>query len=109
MSRNGPTKLSLVLQERFELLVEPAKDTKVLLCWNTDTVHLSFRGTASMTNVLADLQVRFACFLTYRTSIAHALRASTSAAQEGFLALLIPLPLLASCVSILCEVSIPSI
>lgn len=39
------------------MLVEPAEDTKVLLCWNTDTIHLSFRGTASMTNVLADLQV----------------------------------------------------
>ena len=39
------------------MLVEPAEDTKVLLCWNSDTIHLSFRGTASMTNVLADLQV----------------------------------------------------
>ena len=39
------------------MLVEPKEDTKVLLCWNSDTIHLSFRGTASMTNVLADLQV----------------------------------------------------
>ncbi len=48
-----------IAQEKFEMLVEPAEDTKVLLCWNSDTVHLSFRGTASMTNVLADLQVKF--------------------------------------------------
>ena len=48
---------NICLQERFELLVEPAEDTKVLVCWNRDSVILTFRGTASMTNVLADLQV----------------------------------------------------
>ena len=37
--------------------MEPAEDTKVLVCWNRDSVILTFRGTASMTNVLADLQV----------------------------------------------------
>ena len=49
--------VQVYLQERFELLVEPAEDTKVLVAWNTDTIVLAFRGTASMTNVLSDLQV----------------------------------------------------
>ena len=60
--------LELGFQERFELLVEPAEDTKVLLCWNADTVCLSFRGTASMTNVLADLQVALHNFSTIKSS-----------------------------------------
>ena len=42
----------------FELLWERASDTKALLSWGgSDLVVLSFRGTASMANVLADLQV----------------------------------------------------
>ena len=43
----------------FELLWERAMDTKCLMAWNAKT-HvgvLAFRGTASMANVLADLQV----------------------------------------------------
>ena len=44
----------------FELVWERAMDTKCLLAWNPQT-HvgvISFRGTASMANVLADLQAR---------------------------------------------------
>ena len=41
----------------FELLWERASDTKALLAWGPDALVLSFRGTASMANVLADLQV----------------------------------------------------
>ena len=44
------------LQE-FELLWERASDTKALMAWNQDTLVLAFRGTASMANVLSDLQV----------------------------------------------------
>lgn len=52
-------------QERFELLVEPKEDTKVLVCWNADTIVLTFRGTASLTNVVADLQVVMRIAKTY--------------------------------------------
>lgn len=41
----------------FELLWERASDTKALLAWGADTLVLAFRGTASMTNWMADLQV----------------------------------------------------
>ena len=44
----------------FELMWEKAMDTKCLMAWNAKTRVgvLAFRGTASMANVLADLQVR---------------------------------------------------
>ncbi len=44
----------------FELIWERAMDTKCLVAWNSKThvAVLAFRGTASMANVLADLQVR---------------------------------------------------
>ncbi len=32
---------------------------QVLLAWNTNTVLVSFRGTASLANALADIQVAF--------------------------------------------------
>ena len=43
----------------FELVWERAMDTKCLMAWNSKThvAVLAFRGTASMANVLADLQV----------------------------------------------------
>ena len=37
---------------------ERTTDTKVLIGWNAATIILAFRGTASMSNVFADLQVR---------------------------------------------------
>ena len=42
----------------FEMIWEPAMDTKCLMAWNptTHVAVLAFRGTASMANVFADLQ-----------------------------------------------------
>ena len=40
-----------------EVLWEKTTDTKLLLGWNATTIVLAFRGTASMSNVVADLQV----------------------------------------------------
>ena len=42
----------------FELMWERAMDTKCLVAWNSKShvAVLAFRGTASMANVLADLQ-----------------------------------------------------
>ena len=45
--------------EHSELFWEKALDTKLLLAWNKDTIVIVFRGTASMANALADLQVSF--------------------------------------------------
>ncbi len=39
-------------------LWEKKLDTKALMAWNHDTVVLSFRGTASFKNVLADIKAR---------------------------------------------------
>ena len=44
--------------EHFELFWEKSLDTKLLLAWNQEVILLSFRGTASMSNVFADIQVR---------------------------------------------------
>ena len=41
----------------FKLFWNPALQTKALLAWNQDTAVLAFRGTASLTNALSDLQV----------------------------------------------------
>ena len=43
--------------EKSELFWEKALDTKMLLAWNDTCMVLVFRGTASMANALADLQV----------------------------------------------------
>lgn len=40
----------------FEVLWEKAEDTKALLAWSSERIVLSFRGTASWANVLADLR-----------------------------------------------------
>lgn len=48
--------LQLCGVEEFELLWERAEDTKVLLAWSRSHIVLSFRGTASWANVMADLQ-----------------------------------------------------
>ena len=42
----------------FELLWERIRDTKALMAWNDDTIVLAFRGTASLRNVIADIQAR---------------------------------------------------
>ncbi len=43
--------------EKSELFWEKALDTKMLLAWSDTCMVLVFRGTASMANALADLQV----------------------------------------------------
>ena len=40
-----------------ELLWEKATDTKLLMAWNEHIMILAFRGTATVSNALADLQV----------------------------------------------------
>ena len=40
-----------------ELFCEVKRDTRCLMGWNDSTIVLAFRGTASMTNALSDLQV----------------------------------------------------
>lgn len=40
-----------------ELFCEVRRDTRCLMGWNDSTIVLAFRGTASMTNALSDLQV----------------------------------------------------
>lgn len=49
--------MGLYGMKEFELLWERSTDTKALLAWSQGTVVLAFRGTASMANVLADVQV----------------------------------------------------
>ena len=48
-----------------ELLCELKRDTRCLMGWGNSTIVLAFRGTASVTNALSDLQVsglrQFAC------------------------------------------------
>ncbi len=46
-----------------ELIWELQLDTRCLIGWNAGTIVLAFRGTASMTNALADLQVGIVCAL----------------------------------------------
>ena len=42
------------------------QDTKLLVAWSEDTIVIAFRGTSSMANALADLQVgSFSPFLCY--------------------------------------------
>ena len=51
------------------MLYEPAKDTVCLLGWSKNILVLSFRGTASMTNVWADLSVRCGLYTMLVVSI----------------------------------------
>lgn len=41
----------------FELFWEKSLDTKLILAWSKTTVVLAFRGTASVANLVADIQV----------------------------------------------------
>ena len=42
-----------------ELFCEVRRDTRCLMGWSDSTIVLAFRGTASMTNALSDLQVSY--------------------------------------------------
>ena len=52
------TAMALYGLEHSELFWEKALDTKLLLAWNAHTIVVAFRGTASLSNALADLQAR---------------------------------------------------
>lgn len=54
---NSPTALAMWQLDHFDMVWEKSLDTKAIVGWNHNTVVLAFRGTASMTNVMADLQV----------------------------------------------------
>ena len=43
--------------DQYEMIWEKSLDTKCLLAWNRQHIILAFRGTASLSNVKADLQV----------------------------------------------------
>ncbi|PSC73217.1 DEAD-box ATP-dependent RNA helicase 50 isoform A [Micractinium conductrix] len=43
--------------EHFEVFWEKSLDTKAVVGWNSDTVVIAFRGTTSLANVRADIQV----------------------------------------------------
>jgi hypothetical protein len=58
------TAMSLYGLRKFELLWERKLDSKALIAWNDDTVVLAFRGTASLANLWADLQVRSCMFVS---------------------------------------------
>lgn len=51
------TAMHLYDLQHYELLWEPAEDTKCLFSWSRTKIVVAFRGTASLSNVLADLQV----------------------------------------------------
>lgn len=44
-----------------ELFSELKRDTRCLVGWSNKTIVLAFRGTASMTNALSDIQVMQRC------------------------------------------------
>ena len=47
--------------EHYELFWEKSLDTKMVLAWSRQKIVMSFRGTASLANVVADLQVHCLC------------------------------------------------
>ena len=53
--------MSLYGLEESELFWEKKHDTKLLLAWNRNTFVVAFRGTASLANALADVQVQVCC------------------------------------------------
>ena len=59
------TALSLYKLTRSQSFCETKQDTRCLVGWGNSTVVVAFRGTASMKNALADLQV---CLLLYCTT-----------------------------------------
>ena len=53
------TALSLYNMTDCQSFWETEQDTRCLVGWGSSTIVVAFRGTASMKNALADLQVRF--------------------------------------------------
>lgn len=52
-----PTAMSLYQLTESKLFTELQTDTRCLLAWNATRVVITFRGTASVKNAKADLQV----------------------------------------------------
>ena len=52
-----------------ELFCELKRDTRCLMGWSNTTIVLAFRGTASMTNALSDVQVCLNCHRTASLSV----------------------------------------
>ncbi|EIE21255.1 alpha/beta-hydrolase [Coccomyxa subellipsoidea C-169] len=50
------TAMGLYGLEHSELFWEKARDTKLLMAWNDSRIVIAFRGTASMSNALSDVQ-----------------------------------------------------
>ena len=50
--------LALYGLKAAQVFREPAQDSKALVAWGSDTVVVTFRGTASFVNVLHDIKVR---------------------------------------------------
>lgn len=59
-----PTALSLYDLKDSELFWELQLDTRCLMGWSSSKIVVSFRGTASMKNAVADMQV-------YTSRLAH--------------------------------------
>ena len=53
------TALSLYKMSQSQSFWETKQDTRCLVGWGNNTVVVAFRGTASMKNALADVQVTF--------------------------------------------------
>ena len=56
--------------EQVQLFWERSLDTKVLIGWSADTIVISVRGTASLRNAIADIQVRADCASPHQGSAA---------------------------------------
>lgn len=59
---NLPTALNLYDLKESELFWELQLDTRCLMGWSSSKIVVSFRGTASMKNAVADMQVGTSCF-----------------------------------------------
>lgn len=55
--------------DKYELFWEKSLDTKCLLAWNRQHIVLAFRGTASLSNVKADVQVCLPSWEAWRLCI----------------------------------------
>ena len=62
------TALTLYSLTDSNLFWELQRDTRCLLGWNDSTIVVAFRGTASMTNALSDIQVLSpSCYFAHAT------------------------------------------
>lgn len=59
--KHSPMSVDVAMQkyglQHLELFWEKALDTKLLMAWSDKVIVMAFRGTASLANALADVQV----------------------------------------------------